>query len=200
MTCPACGAVAPPDAHFCPTCGHALVARPDERRVVSVLFADLVGFTTYSEFSDPEHVKALVEECFEALSADVIAYGGQVDKIVGDALLALFGAPVAHEDDAERAARCALRMQHTLASVRDERGLAVQLRVGVNTGVVLVGALRTGGDYTAMRDVARRKPPPRAPDHRRPGRRRRRTRHLRRHAPRRPIRAARRPRGPRPLR
>src|SRR5258708_6766779 len=153
MTCPACGAAAPPDARFCPTCGHALVARPDERRVVSVLFADLVGFTSYSEFSDPEHVKALVEECFDALSADVIAYGGQVDKIVGDALIALFGAPVAHEDDAERAVRCALRMQHTLATLRDERELTVELRVGVNTGVVLVGALRAGGDYTAMGDV-----------------------------------------------
>ncbi|HEY5164444.1 MAG TPA: adenylate/guanylate cyclase domain-containing protein, partial [Acidimicrobiia bacterium] len=153
MTCPACGAAAPVDARFCPTCGHALVARPDERRVVSVVFADLVGFTSYSEFSDPEHVKALVDECFEALSADVIAYGGQVDKIVGDALLALFGAPVAHEDDAERAVRCALRMQQTLAALREERDLTVELRVGVNTGVVLVGALRTGGDYTAMGDV-----------------------------------------------
>ncbi|HSO96679.1 MAG TPA: adenylate/guanylate cyclase domain-containing protein [Acidimicrobiia bacterium] len=153
MTCPACGATAPADARFCPTCGHALVARPDERRVVSVVFADLVGFTTYAEFNDPEHVKALVDECFEALSADVIAYGGQVDKIVGDALLALFGAPVAHEDDAERAVRCALRMQQTLATLRADRDLTVELRVGVNTGVVLVGALRTGGDYTAMGDV-----------------------------------------------
>ena len=153
MTCPACGAAAPADARFCPTCGHALVAHPDERRVVSVVFADLVGFTTYSEFNDPEHVKALVDECFEALSADVIAYGGQVDKIVGDALLALFGAPLAHEDDAERAVRCALRMQQTLATLRADRDLAVELRVGVNTGVVLVGALRTGGDYTAMGDV-----------------------------------------------
>src|SRR5260370_17805075 len=152
MTCPAWGGAAPTDARFCPTRGHALVARPDERRVVSVLFADLVGFTSYSEFSDPEHVKALVEECFDALSADVIAYGGQVDKIVGDALVALFGAPVAHEDDAERAVRCALRMQHTLASLRAERDLTVELRVGVNTGAVLVGALRAAGDYTAMGD------------------------------------------------
>src|SRR5712692_10090677 len=119
MTCPACGAAAPPDARFCPTCGHALVARPDERRVVSVLFADLVGFTTYSEFSDPEHVKALVEECFDALSADVIAYGGQVDKIVGDALVALFGAPIAHEDDAERAVRAGLAMQRDLSGQLD---------------------------------------------------------------------------------
>ena len=120
---------------------------------MSVVFADLVGFTSFSEASDPEQVKALVDECFEALCADVEAYGGQVDKIVGDALLALFGAPVAHEDDAERAVRCALRMQRTLASLREDRDLGVELRVGVNTGEVLVGALRAGGDYTAMGDV-----------------------------------------------
>jgi class 3 adenylate cyclase/tetratricopeptide (TPR) repeat protein len=129
------------------------VTRHDERRVVSVVFADLVGFTGFSEASDPEQVKALVDECFEVLCVDVEAYGGQVDKIVGDALLALFGAPVAHEDDAERAVRCALRMQRTLASLREDRHLGVELRVGVNTGEVLVGALRAGGDYTAMGDV-----------------------------------------------
>ncbi len=145
--------MAPPEARFCPACGHSLVARPDERRVVTILFADLVGFTSFSEGSDPEQVKALVDECFEALTADVRAYGGEVDKIVGDALLALFGAPTAHEDDAERAVRCALRMQRTLATVQEHQGLDVQLRVGVNTGEVLVGALRAGGDYTAMGDV-----------------------------------------------
>jgi class 3 adenylate cyclase/tetratricopeptide (TPR) repeat protein len=129
------------------------VARPDERRVVTLLFADLVGFTSFSEHSDPEAVKALVDECFEALSADVSAYGGLVDKIIGDALLALFGAPVAHEDDAERAVRCALRMQHTLAAAADPSGRRPALRIAVNTGEVLVGALRAGGDYTAMGDV-----------------------------------------------
>ncbi len=120
---------------------------------MSVVFADLVGFTGFSETSDPEQVKALVDECFAALCDDVTAYGGQVDKIVGDALLALFGAPVAHEDDAERAVRCALRMQRTLRGLREERNLTVELRVGVNTGEVLVGSLRAGGDYTAMGDV-----------------------------------------------
>ena len=153
MTCPACGAGTPAAARFCPSCGHSLVARPDERRVVTVLFADLVGFTSFSEESDPEAVKALVDECFEALSADVVAYGGEVDKIVGDALLALFGAPTAHEDDAERAVRCALRMQRTLAASRGVSGRRPPLRVAVNTGEVLVGALRAGGDYTAMGDA-----------------------------------------------
>ena len=153
MTCPACGATAPAEARYCPACGHALVARHDERRLATVLFADLVDFTTFSESADPEHVKDLVDRCFEALSADVTAYGGQVDKIIGDALVALFGAPVAHEDDAERAVRCGLQMQRTLARVRTAHDLAAEMRIGVNSGEVLVGALRAGGDYTAMGDV-----------------------------------------------
>ena len=153
MICPTCGATAPGEARFCPTCGQALVNRPDERRVATVLFADLVGFTSYSEAADPEHVKHLVDTCFEALGAEVTAFGGQVDKIVGDALVALFGAPVAHEDDAERAVRCALQMQRILAAIRARDELVIEMRVGVNTGEVLVGALRAGGDYTAMGDV-----------------------------------------------
>jgi len=107
-----------------------------------------------AETRDPEHVKNLVDRCFERLVLDIAAFGGRVDKIVGDAILALFGAPVAHEDDAERAVRAGLAMQSTLAewaTTDDER--ALRLRIGINTGEVLVGALRAGGDYTAMGDV-----------------------------------------------
>ena len=153
MTCPSCGSAAPADARFCPACGHSLVARPDERRVATVLFADLVGFTSLSETADPEQIKNLVDRCFERLATEVTTFGGQVDKVMGDALIALFGAPVAHEDDAERAVRAALRMQERLAEMREEIGMDVHLRIGVNTGEVLVGALRAGGDYTAMGDV-----------------------------------------------
>jgi class 3 adenylate cyclase/tetratricopeptide (TPR) repeat protein len=153
MTCGSCGAIAPDEARFCPSCGHTLVARPDERRIATVLFADLVGFTTFSESADPEHVKNLVDRCFERLVADVTAFGGQVDKIIGDAIVALFGAPVAHEDDAERAVRAALQMQHTLAILRAELRVSAEMRVGVNTGEVLVGAMRAAGEYTAMGDV-----------------------------------------------
>ena len=153
MTCPSCGAIAPGGARFCPTCGHGLETRADERRIVTVLFADLVGFTGLSEARDPEHVKNLVDRCFERLAADITAHGGRVDKIVGDALVALFGAPVAHEDDAERAVRAALQLQRTISSESDAIGLEIRMRVGVNTGEVLVGALRAGGDYTAMGDV-----------------------------------------------
>ncbi len=119
-----------------------------------MLFADLVGFTGLAETRDPEQVKNLVDTCFQRLVSDVTVFGGQVDKIVGDAIVALFGAPVAHEDDAERAVRAALRMQETLAREAPTVGAAgLRLRIGVNTGEVLVGALRAGGAVTAMGDV-----------------------------------------------
>nr|MBA2283440.1 AAA family ATPase [Acidimicrobiia bacterium] len=154
VTCRSCGAVGVAGARFCATCGQPLTQRADERRVVTVLFADLVGFTALAERRDPEQVKNLVDRCFERLAADVADFGGRVDKFVGDAVLALFGAPLAHEDDAERAVRCALRMQRTLSDWREGTGAdELQLRVGINTGEVLVGALRAGGDWTAMGDV-----------------------------------------------
>ncbi len=153
VTCPSCGAAPPDGARFCPSCGQALSARADERRVVTVLFADLVGFTGMAEARDPEQVKVLVDRCFEALVADITSFGGRVDKIVGDAIVALFGAPVAHEDDPERAVRAALRMQETLRVRVPDLDAPVQMRIGINTGEVLVGALRAGGDYTAMGDV-----------------------------------------------
>jgi len=149
----------PAGARFCPSCGHPTSGPVDERRIVTVLFADIVGFTTLSETMDPERVKRLVDSWFERLVTDITAFGGRVDKIVGDGILALFGAPVAHEDDAERAVRAGLRMQDTLAaiSLRPAPGGArtprVQMRIGVNTGEVLVGALRAGGATTAMGDV-----------------------------------------------
>ena len=153
MTCPSCAAEIPPGARFCPACGQPLHAPGDERRVVTVLFGDIVGFTGMSETRDPEQVKNLIDRCFARLAADIREFGGTLDKVVGDALVALFGAPVAHEDDAERAVRAALRMQRTLGELAGSLGADVQMRIGVNTGEVLVGALRAGGDYTAMGDV-----------------------------------------------
>ena len=143
----------PADARFCSSCGHELVVVGDQRRVATVLFADLVGFTALSESLDPEQVKALVDRCFERLANDIEAFGGRVDKVVGDAIVALFGAPVAHEDDAERAVRAGLRMQETIAGVAAEGAAPVRMRVGINTGEVLVGAVRAGREYTAMGDV-----------------------------------------------
>ena len=157
MQCTSCGSPIPAEARFCPSCGHSVAsAQPDERRIVTVLFADLVGFTTLAERMDPEQVKRLIAACFEGLVEVVADFGGKVDKILGDGMLVLFGAPVAHEDDPERAVRAALRMQETLAQYVATSELAgsadIRMRVGINTGEVLVGTL-AGTDYTAMGDV-----------------------------------------------
>ena len=156
VTCATCNHPVPAGARFCPSCGTG-VTRGDlaleERRVVTVLFADLVGYTSLAEHLDPERVKRLVEACFERLVADIELFGGRVDKLLGDAIVALFGAPVAHEDDAERAVRAALRMQDTLARYAAEiQADELRMRIGINTGEVLVGIL-AGSDYTAMGDV-----------------------------------------------
>jgi class 3 adenylate cyclase/tetratricopeptide (TPR) repeat protein len=162
VTCPSCGAVNDAASRFCSTCGSQLAVVGDERRVVTVLFADIVGYTSLAEPLDPEKVKNLVDGWFERLVEDIAEFGGRVDKILGDAIVALFGAPIAHEDDAERAVRAALRMQQTIASmapapVLEPSGVAalptIRMRIGVNTGEVLVGALRAGGSMTAMGDV-----------------------------------------------
>ena len=153
MICPQCRADVPARARFCPSCGHELVVVGDQRRIATVLFADLVGFTSLSETLDPEQVKGLVDRCFDRLAADIEAFGGRVDKVVGDAIVALFGAPVAHEDDAERAVRAGLRMQETLSAMSSDTGRNVRMRVGINTGEVLVGSVRAGREYTAMGDV-----------------------------------------------
>ncbi len=149
-------------ARFCSNCG-AVQAGSDERRVVTALFADIVGFTTLAENRDPEEVKRLVDRCFELLARDITSFGGAVDKVMGDGIIALFGAPTAHEDDAERAVRAALRMQETLdrVAIADAEATdgssdgadVVRIRIGINTGEVLVGASTAGGDYTAMGDV-----------------------------------------------
>ncbi|MEQ1701100.1 MAG: adenylate/guanylate cyclase domain-containing protein, partial [Ilumatobacteraceae bacterium] len=157
IQCTSCGSPIPAEARFCPSCGHPVAfAQPEERRIVTVLFADLVGFTTLAERMDPEQVKRLIDACFERLVEVVIEFGGKVDKLLGDGMLVLFGAPVAHEDDPERAVRAALRMQDCLAQYVATSALAgsddIRMRIGINTGEVLVGTL-AGTDYTAMGDV-----------------------------------------------
>ena len=143
MTCVSCSRQLPDGARFCPFCGHEVMGtNTEERRVVTVVFADIVGYTSLSEHLDPERVKRLVDGAFRRLQDDINAFGGRVDKILGDGILALFGAPVAHEDDPDRAIRSALQMHDSIKQFsRGEPDLLapLELRIGVNTGEVLVG-------------------------------------------------------------
>lgn len=123
-----------------------------ERRVVTVLFADLVGFTSLAEDRDPEVVHDLIDAALTEVVGVVQEHGGTIDKILGDGVLALFGAPHAHEDDPERAVRAALAIRDLVAS-KSWSGSKLAIRVGINTGEVLVGGLHAGEDYTAMGDV-----------------------------------------------
>ncbi|MBD9373006.1 AAA family ATPase [Rhizobium sp. ARZ01] len=120
-----------------------------DRRIVTVLFADLCGYTTLGERIDPEMLLALQNEIFEELSATVATHGGYVDKFIGDALLALFGAPVAHEKDPERALCAALDMQQRMARIeehwRASLGQPLTIHIGVNTGPVVTGTVGAGG-------------------------------------------------------
>ena len=156
-TCAGCGGALAEDARFCPACGTPRQAPtgppPDERRLATVVIGDLAGFTSLAEALDPERVKQLVDRLFGRLATDVTAHGGTVDKVVGDAIVALFGAPVAHEDDPERAVRAALAMQRTVREVGLEEDVDLRMRIGVNTGEVLVGGLAADDSWTAMGDA-----------------------------------------------
>lgn len=156
-SCASCLLPLPDGARFCPSCGQEVVTvASEERRVVTVVFADLVGYSALSEHLDPERVKRLIDVAFERLIADITAFGGRVDKVLGDGIIALFGAPVAHEDDADRAIRAAIQMHETMSRfTHDQIDLEgpLQLRIGVNTGEVLVGMVSGTADYTAMGDV-----------------------------------------------
>ncbi len=157
LVCPSCGEENPERARFCLACGSAVaepVSAGEERKVVSVLFVDLVGFTDRSDRADPEDVRATLRPYHERVKADIERYGGTVEKFIGDAVMAVFGAPVAHEDDAERAVRAALRILETIAELRAE-GLDVAVRAAVTTGpaVVTLGARPERGEGIVAGDV-----------------------------------------------
>jgi class 3 adenylate cyclase/tetratricopeptide (TPR) repeat protein len=159
VTCAICGTVAVLGARFCHNCGSALpeaAALPaTERRVVTVLFGDLSDFTSWSEDLDPERVGAVVDRVLAALAGAVKTFGGHVDKLTGDGIMAVFGAPVAHEDDVERAIRAALAMQRAVRRVLDDErggGAPLGLRVGLNTGVVVAG-VQAELEYTVIGDT-----------------------------------------------
>ena len=151
QVCVRCGAENPDGAKFCNACGAPLAEAPrtEERRVVSVLFVDLVGFTSRSERLDPEDVRAFLMPYYESVRAEIERRGGTVEKFIGDAVMGLFGAPTAYGDDAERAVRAALAVRDWAA----DEGL--QVRVAVNTGEALVAldAVAARGEPLVAGDV-----------------------------------------------
>ncbi len=186
IACPSCSAVCPPDFAFCPRCGGRLTGAPSaqavapsaraeptsapaaaplepaaeaDRRPVSVVFADVSGFTALSERLDPEDVRAFQSDLFQEMTSVVGRYGGFVEKFVGDAVMAVFGAPVAHEDDPERALRAALAMRDRMDRLngrwQERVGRPLALHIGVNTGPVVAGTLGTtsGAAYAVTGDT-----------------------------------------------
>jgi class 3 adenylate cyclase/tetratricopeptide (TPR) repeat protein len=144
-TCSACGRANPEKAAFCNACGSALAAQAharEERKVVTVVFCDLVGSTALGDTTDPEALRTRMRAYYEEMRAILERHGGTVEKFIGDAVMAVFGVPVAHEDDALRAVRAACEMQAAVPR------LGLEARIGVNTGRVVAG----GGDTLVTGD------------------------------------------------
>ena len=142
-TCPSCGAANPEAFNFCGKCASSLDAAParpgvEERKIVTALFCDLIGFTATSEFADPEDLDKMLNAYFEMARTSVESFGGVVEKFIGDAVVGIFGVPVAHEDDPERAVRAGLRIAEDAEELESVGGAPLRLRVGINTGEALV--------------------------------------------------------------
>src|SRR5581483_10696876 len=160
LSCPSCGHAYRAGDRFCVECGTALAAAPPpaaapaapvaERRLVSVLFADLVGFTPLSESRDPEEVRELLSRYFDTCRRLVELYGGVVEKFIGDAVMAVWGTPTAREDDAERAVRTALDLVAAVSALGDEIGAPeLRARAGVLTGEAAVNIAAAGEGMVA---------------------------------------------------
>jgi class 3 adenylate cyclase/predicted ATPase len=158
--CTACGTENPQQAKFCLACGTALAeAAPpsgEERKVITAIFVDLVGSTARSEQLDPEDVKSLVAPYHAQVRAELERHGGTFEKFSGDAILALFGTPKAHEDDPERAIRAGLAVRNAIAELNAaDEWLDLHIRVGIHTGeaLVMLGARAAEGEWSAAGDV-----------------------------------------------
>ena len=152
VSCPACGTDNAAGQRFCGDCGSPLGAPTaparEERRVVTILFADLAGFTSRSSDLDPEDVRAFLVPYYKVLATEITGHGGTVERYLGDGVMALFGAPTAHEDDPERAVRAALRILERVPAL----GLELHARVGINTGDVLFAAAGAGREDAVTGD------------------------------------------------
>ena len=143
--CPRCSAAVPVGARFCPACGAALGDRAsEERKLVTVLFADITGSTSLGERFDPERWRVLLQRFFSVMTSTIEAWGGTVQKFMGDSVMATFGVPIVREDDAERALRAACQMLERLTELNTEfkaqHGVSLAIRVGVNTGEVMAAS------------------------------------------------------------
>ena len=161
-SCPTCGAELPLGARFCPACGSSLEelepAPPgQERRLVTILFADVTSSTSLGERLDPERLQEVLATYFGAMRKEIETEGGTVEKFIGDAVMAAFGVPSAHEDDPSRALRAALRMRERLAEVNVDLerrfGVVLQIRTGVNTGEVLAATNPRPGEPMVTGDA-----------------------------------------------
>jgi class 3 adenylate cyclase len=157
--CLNCGQDNPGGFRFCGACGSPLAEVPrqpegEERKVVTVLFCDLVGFTSRSDRADPEDVGAMLRPFHRRLRSEIERVGGTLDKLIGDAVMAVFGVPAVHEDDPERAVRCALRMLDAIAELNQAHPvLELAVRIGINTGEALVALDRAADSEGVVGDV-----------------------------------------------
>jgi class 3 adenylate cyclase len=189
LKCPRCYAKIPPGRKFCGECGHKLTESSEapiidfsepqsytpkfladkilttrssiegERKLVTVLFADVANYTSMSEKLDPEEVHKIMDGCFNILMNEIHKYEGTINQFTGDGVMALFGAPVAHEDHAQRASHAALSIQKTIGEygvkIKNDRGVEFKMRIGLNSGLVIVGSIGDDlrMDYTAVGDT-----------------------------------------------
>jgi class 3 adenylate cyclase/tetratricopeptide (TPR) repeat protein len=153
--CPRCGGANPAGSRFCNHCGADLagVQPHEERKLVSVLFVDLVGFTARSDLADPEDVRDALELYHSMARQRIEEYGGTVEKFIGDAVMALFGAPISFGDDAERAVRAGLRVLEGIGELNAAQGLALVARAAVNTGEAIVTVGAGAGEPIAIGDA-----------------------------------------------
>src|SRR4249920_2050392 len=149
--CRSCGAENPDGYRFCNACGRASDEEPgrEQRKTVTVLFCDLTGSTALGESLDPERLRALLARYFEGMRVIVERHGGSVEKFIGDAVMAIFGVPVLHEDDALRACRAAVEMRDALPE------LGIGGRIGVNSGEVVTGTAERLATGDAVNVAAR---------------------------------------------